>query len=145
MEGSRERLKEMFIESRSHFLKEETILLKSGREILIDGIYIHYTYSEILVGDPVECSEEIRGRLRSKILDQFPHFKPLHIFDEGARILPAYTCVADVWSDPITPEKHGSCLHICWFSNDIQKPIPLIVRDILDRIVWEDWAEDFIF
>lgn len=44
MGGTGEILKEMDIQSGSHFPKEERILLKSGREILIDQIYIYYTY-----------------------------------------------------------------------------------------------------
>jgi hypothetical protein len=129
-----------------HFPEEKKILLKSGREILIGQVYIYYTYLGILIGDPVECSTDIRNRLRSSILDTFPSFQPLYIFDEGLTVLPAYTCVADVHSlAPINPNKHVSFLHICWFSNDIGRSIPSIVKDILDGIVWEDWAEDGCF
>lgn len=125
------------------FPEEGRIILKSGREILIDQIYIYYTYLGILVGDPVESSKDIRGRLRSAILDKFPHFQPLYIFDEGLAVLPAYTCVADVWSPmPMNPKNHVSFLHICWFTDDIRGPIPAMVKDMLDGIVWEAWAED---
>jgi hypothetical protein len=125
------------------FPEEEKIHLESGREILIDEIYIYYTYIGILVGDPVECSANIRSKLRSSILNKFPWFQPLYIFDEGLTVLPAYTCVADVWSPaPMNPKNHASFLHICWFTNDIARPIPPMIKEILNGIVWEAWAED---
>jgi hypothetical protein len=128
------------------FPNQERIILKSGREILIHEIYIYYTFIGILVGDPVECSANIRSKLRSSILDKFPWFRPLYIFDEGLTVLPAYTCVADVWSPaPMNPENHASFLHICWFTNDIARPIPPMIKEILDGIVWEAWAEDGCF
>lgn len=143
MKKEGETLKEMYIRSRSHFPKEETIFLKSGREILIDEIYIYYTYIGVVVGDPVECSTEIRSRLRSSILNKFPYFQPLYIFDEGLTVLPSYTCVANVTSlTPINPKNHVSFLYICWFTNDIGRPILPIIKDILDGIVWEALAED---
>jgi len=143
VEKEAETFKEMYIKSRSHFPKEETILLKSGREILIDQIYIYYTYITTVVGDPVWCSTDIRSRLKSSILDKFPYFQPLYIFDEGLTVLPSYTCVAEVTSlTPINPKNHVSFLHICWFTNDIGKPIPPMIKDILDGIVWETWAKD---
>ncbi len=129
-----------------HFPEVEKILLKSGREIIMDQIYIYYTYLGILMGDPVECSTDIRNRLRSSILDIFPSFEPLYILDGGWTVLLAYTFVADVHLHvPINPKNDLSFLHICWFTNDISRPLPSTVKDILDRFVWEDWAKDGCF
>jgi hypothetical protein len=45
----------------------------------------------------------------------------------------------------MNPENHASFLHICWFTNDIARPIPPMIKEILDGIVWEAWAEDGCF
>lgn len=124
------------------FPEEEGIILETGRKIRINGFYLYRTYGGVLAGDPVEVSYDIKERLKEKIHEQFPIFEPLYIYDEGTPVLPAYTCIADLSSEPIKSDYHLSFLYICWFTSSLHPSVLSIVKSILQKIDWELLAKD---
>jgi len=125
---------------------EPAILLGTGREIQLESLLIHRTYYGVLAGDPRRVSEMIRDGLkrdmrRSNADAQNPHYA----IDDGRPVLPAYSCTAELHSDPADPSYDLSVLTLHWFTNEIDLPVSEFVKAALDQVIWEKLAKDGLF
>ncbi|KPL83008.1 hypothetical protein [Herpetosiphon geysericola] len=115
------------------------IMTPQQRTIWIESITIANWMSQALEGSPEGLSRLIRRQL------QHPKHAALLICDPGGDVLPPYKCTAILKSTSLTAAGFYSWVEVCWFVANLDLPIPIMVATLVERLVWEDVAQDRSF
>lgn len=118
------------------------IELASGRKVSIERIDIENIYSGVLEGTPEMVAKFLRRRLRERIQQRFWETEALLIIDNQEPTLPPYRCIGHFRSAPVQPDHFYSSLLVCWFAQDVDVNLPVMVKQMLDTIDWEVHAVD---
>jgi hypothetical protein len=66
------------------------------------------------------------------------------ILDKGESTLPDFVCIARFQSTAISPKATYSELVVCWFREDLNETISVMLSGVGDQINWEESAQDII-
>ncbi len=109
----------------------------------LDGFEVSATYGGLLAGTREYHSEQLRLELAIEF--------PTSVANSGFALvlpecdfLPYWECSARLTSSEVFREDDvGSVLKICWFVEDINKPIPELVGDVLGQVDWRMRARSY--
>ena len=117
--------------------------LDSGREVSIETVHIHYTYENILEGDPDFSSQIIWRSMPNRLERDFG--QGVVILKPAERRLPDYTFVAVLHSLPLPsdPPEHYSYVTICWFQEGLSGNLVEFVQHAAKGLEWERHAKNW--
>jgi len=113
--------------------------LDPGRAVELTQLRITLTFEGFLEGSPEGCSEEVR---RDLISDPAWSGVGFRLIDTHGPVLPPYKCVADFRSDKAVRSGISSWVRICWFVDDLERPLRDLLSEALSGINWAGAATD---
>ena len=123
--------------------------LSNGRVVSVSEYRHNETYGSLLEGRPSEAinnsiiEEKILGAKRG--LDEPFLIKPeIYADKNGDNNLPPVCCFAELYSEPMNRDMHGSFLIVVWFTKPFfDEPLALFLERSLKDIPWEEFSRDF--
>ncbi|HYF37075.1 MAG TPA: hypothetical protein VD994_17380 [Prosthecobacter sp.] len=113
--------------------------LASGRICYVTWIELTAWAANLLEGSREDASDRMRLTLPETLArSSFPSY----IIDQAQPVFPPYQCLAAIRSTPITAHNHTSELLLAWFVHTLDLPVPVLVQQALDQIIWEQTAQD---
>ncbi|MFM1944699.1 MAG: hypothetical protein RI897_3681 [Verrucomicrobiota bacterium] len=119
------------------------ITLLSGRTVSLERLTIRNTYAGFFLGHPAKISELIWKSFPLQIEQEFG--KGVLILKPEEPILPCYTLIAELTSDPIPsnePEDFSS-MTVCWFQNTVDGNVTDFARNAMKGLAWEEHAHNW--
>ena len=119
--------------------------LPDGRAIQLVSLSVEQTYSGVMEGSRETASVYIREDLYRRIARHIPNSKPL-LLDDYRSELPHWLCMGLFKSYSgarNTDIDAASQLWVVWFMEDNIASLEDGIRQILPRIDWKNWAEDY--
>jgi hypothetical protein len=123
-----------------------THLLKDGRRISLKRLSVQGTYSGALEGTVETISAMILKGLADRVARILAPGRPLQLIQPEQMPLPSWMLIAELESNKgvrIDDPDYKSTLYVCWFAETTDLPIDLMIENLLSRIDWEQFAEDF--
>jgi len=130
------------------------LYLSSGRHVRLKELNCSLTYSWLLEGTPTpSLNAEYRERLLAQVKEALgepivvvePNYFPLPSSRPGASRLPRTFCSARLQSEPLDPEQTASQLTLCWWEEQLDRPIPAMLAERLAGVDWEASSKDWDF
>lgn len=124
----------------------DTYTLQSGREVFASRFCADRTYSGMLEGSPETASPHILSHIRESVPSVLPPGRPLVVVKPDSMPLPPYRLVVELGSwrgAKETDPGFRSPLFVCWFPDNLDPGVDVLIGPVLGSVDWEAQAEDF--